>query len=173
MITNFKIYEGVFFSENLKVSIYEFLKKSQNFRTELDYNEILINYGHSSKELFGLMKRRLTTSHTFTKKRPMPISMQRPYSDSINFKKEKNIFRVYSTTYLLSVGYTDKIFDFIVNKIQENGIDIQIYKEEFRHYCSVYYFECDVKNYDEIVNVCDKLSIDDLELYLDSNKYNL
>ena len=36
MITNFKIYESVFFSETLKMSIYNFLSKNNNIRVELD-----------------------------------------------------------------------------------------------------------------------------------------
>ena len=96
MITDFKIFEGVFFSETLKNAIYNFLSKINNIRVEFDSgqpfentaNKICVNYGNYNKSLD--LSDKPDYAKNYYAKRNMPPERFVPYSDVISFKKNKN-----------------------------------------------------------------------------------
>lgn len=172
MITNFKIFEGMFFSKTLKDALYNFLSKINNIKVELDsgtpfddtHNKICVNYGNYNKSLDSS-----NYSDYYYTKRNMPPERFVPFSDVISFKKNKDKISIHFHISSESNGNLEKIFEFILDKIR----DKKIMYNTIHMSPNYIILSFDLKNYNSIVNLINNLSSEELEISLYSKKYNL
>jgi len=147
MIINFKIYEGAFYSKELLDAIYSFLFKMFVDSIYIQENKLYFkNYKHHNYDICDY------------------ITMDK-LSDDI-----KIVFRSYNTHY--------NIMHIIEKILKRELINSNIPFKYQEHYNNLEHgrfssIKFKLKYYDKIVELFPKLSTDDIELYLDSQKYNL
>lgn len=145
-----KLYES-FFSIKLLQAIFDFLKQYYS-NIEISQNEILIS------------------KYTANPKIP---NRQLGGNDFITIKKRKDkihiIFRSYidNNINLIDIGL------FILNKKKEENIKVDEFKNLENLWCNTVGIFIETEDYEKSIQLINSLSIEEFEIYLAANKYNL